>query len=354
MLVEFSLRDMNSNLLDAIGGESGCRKLATEFYRRVGKDRVLKRLFPGKSMKCATEELASFLVQFFGGDEDQTQDRWWLSLRESHSRFQISSDERNSWLTLMNATLHDMALEGSARDTFTEFFLNGADYIVSHEAPRPQNIELASRWDEQLKLDEIIQAIAEGRDDQVLSVAPRFVSRPSVFIGVSVRMMKSQRPRLIAFVADAVARDPILASRLFWSRSLLHFAAGAGCVEVVELLLRLGSNPNLLDGGGHGPLYSLANECKADTADEVVRLLVEAGANVNASAGVTKSSALHAAARRGNTRIIASLLSHGADIEAKDSKRHTPLQRAINCRQRAAAHYLLERGASPVLQSRVN
>lgn len=348
MLVESSSRDMNSNLLDALGGESGCRELAAHFYRRVGEDKVLKRLFPGKSMRCATEEFASFLVQFFGGDEDQTQYRWWLSLRESHGRFQINADEKNAWLNLMNATLRELALPDPAYDALNELFSHGADYVVSHEAPHPKNIELASRWEEQLQLDELIQAIVAGQDDQVLRIAPRFVRRPSVFIGVSARMMQSNRPSLIAFVTEVVQRDPILAKSRFCNRGLLHFAAGAGCVEVVALLLRLGSNPNLLDGGRHSPLYSLANECKSDTADEVVRLLVESGANINANGGVTRSTALHAAARRGNTRMIASLLGHGADIEAKDSKGHTPLQRAINCRQRSAVRYLLERGASPV------
>jgi len=44
---------------------------------------------PGKSLRCATEEFAVFLVQFLGGDEEQSQHRWWLGPRESHARFRI-------------------------------------------------------------------------------------------------------------------------------------------------------------------------------------------------------------------------------------------------------------------------
>ena len=67
---------MNAGFLEALGGEAGCRRLSTEFYARVGQDPVLRPLFPGKSLRCATEEFAAFLIQFLGGDEVQTQKRW--------------------------------------------------------------------------------------------------------------------------------------------------------------------------------------------------------------------------------------------------------------------------------------
>src|SRR5260370_8055088 len=94
-----------SALLEALGGEEGCRRLSAAFYARVGKDPVLRPLFPGKSLRCATEEFAAFLVQFLGGDEDQTQHRWWLSLRESHARFRIDPAQRRAWLKHIGTTL---------------------------------------------------------------------------------------------------------------------------------------------------------------------------------------------------------------------------------------------------------
>ena len=57
-------------MLEAMGGEPGCRKLSAAFYARVAKDPVLRPLFPGKTQKCAIEEFAAFLIQFLGGDED--------------------------------------------------------------------------------------------------------------------------------------------------------------------------------------------------------------------------------------------------------------------------------------------
>jgi len=103
-----------SALLEALGGEEACKTLSTQFYARVGKDPVLRPFFPGKSLRCATEEFAAFLIQFLGGDEKQTQHRWWLSFRESHARFQIGPNARTAWLKHMEATLDALLDSGAA------------------------------------------------------------------------------------------------------------------------------------------------------------------------------------------------------------------------------------------------
>ena len=83
-------------MLDALGGPAGCRQLAADFYARVARDPLLRPLFPGKTLKCAIEEFSAFLVQFLGGPAEHTQRRWWLSLRESHTRFRIGARERRN------------------------------------------------------------------------------------------------------------------------------------------------------------------------------------------------------------------------------------------------------------------
>src|SRR3954454_24037327 len=114
---------MRAGFLQALGGEAGCRRLSTEFYARVGKDPVLRLLFPGKSLRCATEEFAAFLIQFLGGDEEQTQHRWWLSLRESHARFRIGGTERSAWLRHMGEALEAAPLDDGTRKALLQFFL---------------------------------------------------------------------------------------------------------------------------------------------------------------------------------------------------------------------------------------
>src|SRR5215468_10781051 len=114
--------ETRAGLLEALGSEPGCRRLSAEFYARVGKDPVLRPLFPGKSLRCAIEEFAAFLIQFLGGDEEQGQYRWWLSLRESHARFQISPAQRSAWLKNMEATIDSAPLDEPTRTALRQFF----------------------------------------------------------------------------------------------------------------------------------------------------------------------------------------------------------------------------------------
>jgi truncated hemoglobin YjbI len=332
-------------LLEALGGEEGCRRLSEAFYSRVGKDTILRPFFPGKSLRCATEEFGAFLIQFLGGDENQTQARWWLSLRESHARFQIGPDVRRAWLRHMEATLDDAPLDDATRNALRHFFSHSSAYVIGRDATEPNHEELAARWNEQRALDSVITAIVEGRDDEALALAPRFASRPSVFVGLLARMVQTGHTRLIHFVIDAVESDSSLATRRFAGTTLLHFAAGAGCLEMVALLLQLGVDPNIQGRGDHTPLYCLANECASETGSEVVRALVQAGADVNASGGVTRATALHMAARRGHVEIARALLDSGAAVNVRDRKGDTPLKRAINCRKNKISQLLQQRGA---------
>ena len=138
---------------------------------------------------------------------------------------------------------------------------------------------------------------------------------------------------------EKVIADPSLIHERYWNRTLLHVAAGAGDQSLVELLLQLGADPNVTDGGKHTPLYSLANGGGPGGRD-IVRILVDAGAKVDACGGVKRCTPLHMAARRGNTEIAAALLECGANIDARDNQGVTPLQRAINCRKKSVANLL--------------
>ena len=118
--------------------------------------------------------------------------------------------------------------------------------------------------------------------------------------------------------------------------------------------MRLSTDPDIQDRGGHTPLYCVANECASETGPEVVRALVRAGADVNARGGVTRATALHMAARRGHLAIARALLDCGAALDAKDSKSDTPLDRAIHCRRAMVAQLLVERGANTTAKRKIS
>ena len=101
--------------------------------------------------------------------------------------------------------------------------------------------------------------------------------------------------------------------------SPLHFAAGYGRRDVVELLLRLGADVHARDDGGLIPLH---NACSFGHA-EVVALLLNAGADPNARDGWSYTP-LHEAAVKGKADVCILLLQNGAEPTTRNSEGKTP------------------------------
>jgi truncated hemoglobin YjbI len=343
-----------SNLYEAIGGSAACRGLSEAFYARVGRDPVLRPLFPGKTFTCAIEAFTAFLVQFSGGPDADSQSRWWLSLRESHLRFKIGQRERDAWMANMVRALHDVQIEEPLRSELLGLFERSSAYVVNHgEAPALEEghgmgQEISRRWDAQTNLDELVTAIRRGDAKGAIVLAENPASTTcgrSVRCGVLAQMVRCGQSALVDYVRARLTEDPTLAQERYAGRTLLHEAPAAGSMSVVELLLSLGADPNAPDGGRHTPLYSVGNECGVEDGGRVVRALVKGGADVDAHDGVKRCTALHMAARRDNVEVAGALLDCGADIEARDSVGETPLRRAVNCNQIGVVTLLLARGA---------
>jgi hemoglobin len=347
----------------AIGGTAAWRRLAVAFYSRVDRDPLLRPLFSGKTLHCAIEEFTAFLVQLFGGPSGDTQRRWWLSLRESHLRFRIGHKERAAWMENMVKALEDARIQEPLRSALREFFELSSAHVVNSGEPVPaaadpgespgnaRRREIARRWGAQCGLDEAVAAVRHGEAERAIAMAEslraRFQQNRSVLAGLLALMMGSRDPAMLRYVRERVTLDPALVRERYAGRTLLHEASAQGNPTMVELLLRLGADPNALDGGGHTPLYCLANEFRASNGGDVVRALARGGANVNANGGVKHCTALHMAARRGSRDVAEALLDCGADIDARDSLGDTPLRRSVNCDKTQIASLLLARGADP-------
>ena len=143
--------------------------------------------------------------------------------------------------------------------------------------------------------------------------------------------------RLLAFVADfgaarfhATGPDgtpypaPDRGGRAATARGVLNLAAW-----------RLAA-----DNRGGGPLHRAVR--KADT--EALRMLLEAGADVNAQ-GRMSDTPLHIAARVRNIAAIRVLLEAGADVNAQGDNGDTPLHHAARNGDTEALRMLLEAGA---------
>ncbi|KAG9452554.1 hypothetical protein H6P81_005458 [Aristolochia fimbriata] len=115
----------------------------------------------------------------------------------------------------------------------------------------------------------------------------------------------------------------------------LIWAAGHGQHEAVKFLLEQNANPNTETDDNVTPLLSSV----AAGSLPCLELLIQAGANANASAG--GATPLHIAADNGSTEIINCLLKAGADPNITDEEGTKSVQVAASRGNRSAVEILL-------------
>lgn len=118
-------------------------------------------------------------------------------------------------------------------------------------------------------------------------------------------------------------------------------------VAAIDKLIAGGADVNELDGGD-APLVMAAYLGHS----EIVRKLLEAGADVKAVDPSMKATALHAAAYAGRTEAARLLIEHGIDIDKQGPRNgYTALHDAIWQNNIDTAKVIIEGGANLALKS---
>jgi ankyrin repeat protein len=148
-------------------------------------------------------------------------------------------------------------------------------------------------------------------------------------------------------VSDFLARgeDVKVRDKDGWT-ALHHATLGGVHDDVMRLLIRAGADVNARTPGGETPLMFSAMKGKV----EEVRALVEAGADVNAANGLGET-ALIMAADRGHSEeeaeaVTELLLRAGADANAKDSSGQTAMRLAKESKRPRIVKLLKDAGAT--------
>ncbi|XP_038105340.1 uncharacterized protein LOC6053726 [Culex quinquefasciatus] len=124
----------------------------------------------------------------------------------------------------------------------------------------------------------------------------------------------------------------------------LHEAASVGSLELVELFLAQGVDVNRRARHGLTPLM-LASFARQTN---MVKLLLDRGANVNLGTYGDDYMPLHCAAHKNCPEMIRLFAKKGADVNClAKSMGYTPLQEAIRNKAAKAVHLLLSLGADP-------
>jgi len=107
-------------------------------------------------------------------------------------------------------------------------------------------------------------------------------------------------------------------------RTALHYAVWYGWVEIVKLLIEAGADVNAKSNEGDTALHDTVLKNRV----EIARMLIKAGADVNAKYN-EGNTALHWAARLNNVKIVRILIEAGSDVNEKDNDGDTALYYAV-------------------------
>jgi hypothetical protein len=132
-----------------------------------------------------------------------------------------------------------------------------------------------------------------------------------------------------------------------------------------SLATRLIETPKLYDSGIFHWIYvgdSLLHLAAAGYRVEIVQLLLTAGSDPNAAKNRRKSTPLHYAADgfitgpawdpERQVETLRCLVKHDANIHAQDMNGATPLHRAVRTRCAAAVKFLLDAGSDPTFKNK--
>ncbi|MGH9256170.1 MAG: ankyrin repeat domain-containing protein, partial [Vicinamibacterales bacterium] len=132
-----------------------------------------------------------------------------------------------------------------------------------------------------------------------------------------------------ADVVNAEGTPALMAATLF------------GGADMVKLLLDRKADPSRTDAAGATALMWAIPDV------EKVRLLLAAGANVNAQSKTGRTPLLVAAAYPGTVALVRLLVERGADVRAQDGAGTTTLALAVRSADIDVVRFLVERGLDP-------
>jgi hemoglobin len=123
--------EQTASFYDAVGGEETFRRLVHRFYEGVAEDPLLRPLYPEDDLDGAEERLRMFLIQYWGGPNDYSQQRGHPRLRMRHAPFVIGEPQRDAWLTHMGEAVRSLGLAPEQEKQLWDYLVYAAHSLIN-------------------------------------------------------------------------------------------------------------------------------------------------------------------------------------------------------------------------------
>ena len=200
----------------------------------------------------------------------------------------------------------------------------------------------ARHWVEHARFEDVASHVKEGMETLFDSEKPHFAAWVGIYdmdnpYGLAYWLSNSPsrgNPNPLYYsvlcgffdlIKHIAIKQPRHANSICGNYRFPLFAAlGEDRVEVVELLLEYGANVDAQDATGETILLKVLLRPQRSNLVDLVKLLLKHGADVNAQDGTLRSS-LHLAEYEGRLEVAQMLVKHKANVNSQDNNGKTPL-----------------------------
>ncbi|GAA1298208.1 globin [Planotetraspora silvatica] len=123
--------EQTDSFFEAVGGEETFQRLVHRFYEGVVEDPLLRPLYPEDDLDGAEERLRMFLVQYWGGPNDYSQQRGHPRLRMRHAPFVIGEPQRDAWLKHMGDAVQTLDLPPEQEKRLWDYLVYAAHSMIN-------------------------------------------------------------------------------------------------------------------------------------------------------------------------------------------------------------------------------
>jgi hemoglobin len=123
-------RQPEQSAFDRWGGEAFFTTLIDRFYEGVATDPLLRPMYPA-DLTESKAHLALFLMQYWGGPRDYSDQRGHPRLRMRHAPFPIGSAAADAWLRHMTAAVDAAGMAPEDREELLEYLSMAARNLIN-------------------------------------------------------------------------------------------------------------------------------------------------------------------------------------------------------------------------------
>jgi hemoglobin len=125
------------SMYERVGGAPWFAALVDRFYEGVAADPVLRPMYPA-DLTESKRTLTLFLIQYWGGPTDYSDERGHPRLRMRHAPFTVDRRARAAWLQHMTDAVRSGGLSGLDEARVLGYFTQASDAMRNVDEPETE------------------------------------------------------------------------------------------------------------------------------------------------------------------------------------------------------------------------